>query len=156
MAALYEKPLKENEEGEAMYDYDEDSASGSGCCCFRLLGFRVFRPQRKRNDNESKYLLQQKGELRESWWKNRLNKVKQVIEVSAGPKWKTFVRKFSGFGINKNKKDRNKFQYDPQSYALNFDGGFDSEEDDLVLGFLPRSAAPIHNHEEQRRIGSGR
>ncbi|KAK7839575.1 hypothetical protein CFP56_017867 [Quercus suber] len=29
MAALYEKPLKENEEGEAMYDYDDDSASGS-------------------------------------------------------------------------------------------------------------------------------
>ena len=62
-----------------MYDYDEDSASGSGCCCFRLLGFR---PQRKRNDNESKYLLQQKGELRESWWKNKLNKVRQVTEVS--------------------------------------------------------------------------
>ncbi|XP_075651904.1 uncharacterized protein LOC142622337 [Castanea sativa] len=155
MAALYdEKPLKENEDGEAMYDdYDEDSASGSWCGCFRLLGFR---PQRKRNDNESKYLLQQKGELRESWWKNKLNKVKQVTEVLAGPKWKTFVRKFSGFGINKNKKDRNKFQYDPESYALNFDGGFDSEEDDLLLGFSSRFAAPIHNHGEQRRIGPGR
>ena len=145
MAALYEKPLKENEEGEAMFDYDDDSASRSGYGCFRLLGFK---PQRKRNDNKSKYLLQQKGELRESWWKNKLNKVKQVIEVSAGPKWKTFVRKFSGFGINKNKKDRNKFQYDPQSYALNFDGGFACEEDDLVLGFSSRFAAPIHNHEE--------
>ena len=54
MAALYDKPLKENEEGEAMYDYDDDSASGPGCGCFRLLGFR---PQRKRNDNESKYVL---------------------------------------------------------------------------------------------------
>ncbi|KAK7839576.1 hypothetical protein CFP56_017866 [Quercus suber] len=86
MTALYEKPLKENEEGEAMYDYDDDSASGS-----------------------------------------------------------------SGFGINKNKKDRKKFQYDPESYDLNFDGGFDCEEDDLVLGFSSRFAAPIHNHEERWR-----
>ena len=145
MAALYERPLKESEEGEAMFDYDDDSASRSGCGCFQLLGFK---PQRKRNDNKSKYLLQQKGELRESWWKNKLNKVRQVTEVSAMPKWKTFVRKFSGFGINNKKKDRNKFLYDPESYALNFDGGFACEEDDLVLGFWSRFAAPIHNHEE--------
>ena len=42
-----------------MYDYDDDSTSGLGCGCFWLLGFR---PQRKRNDNESKYLLQKKGD----------------------------------------------------------------------------------------------
>ncbi|XP_023886559.2 uncharacterized protein LOC111998700 [Quercus suber] len=124
MAALYERPLKETEEGEAMYDYDDASTSGSGCGCFWLLGFI---PQRKRNDNESNYLLQQKGELRESWWKNKLNK---------------------------SKKDRNKFQSDPESYALNFDGGFDCEEDDLVLGFSLRFAAPIHNHEERWRTGT--
>nr|POF24102.1 protein dj-1 like b [Quercus suber] len=135
-----------------MHNCDDDSTSGSRCGCFQLLGFK---PQRKRNDNESKYLLQQKGELRESWWKNKLNKVRQISIVSAGPKWKTFVRKFSGFGINKNKKDRNMFQYDPKSYALNFDGGFDCEEDDLVLGFSSRFVAPIHNHEEQPRTGSG-
>ena len=75
MAALYEKPLKENEEGEAMYDYDDDSASGSGCGCFWLLGFR---PQRKRNDNESKYVLQQRGELRESWWKNKFDRQEYI------------------------------------------------------------------------------
>ena len=98
--------------------------------------------------------MQQKGELRESWWKNKLNKVRQVTEVSTRPKWKTFVRKFNKFGINKNKKGRNKFQYDPESYALKFDGGFDCEEDDLVLCYLSRFAAPIHNHEEQRRTGT--
>ena len=64
------------------------------------------------------------------------------------------MRKFNRFGINKNKKDRNKFQYDPESYALKFDGGFDCEEDDLVLCYLSRFAAPIHNHEEQRRTGT--
>ncbi|KAK7838951.1 hypothetical protein CFP56_018909 [Quercus suber] len=132
MAALYEKPLKENEEGEAMYNYDDDSAFGSGCGYFRLLGFR---PQRKRNDNESKYLLQQKGDNLGNHGNRSINwaQVKDFCEK---------VR------INKNKKDRNKFQYDLESYALNFDDGFDFREDDLVLGFLSRFAAPIHNHEE--------
>ena len=82
-----------------------------------------------------------------------MNKVRQVTKVSAEPKWKTFASKFSEFVINKNKKDRNKFQYDLESYALNFDGGFDCEEDDLVLGFSMTFSAPIHNHEEQWRTG---
>jgi|UniRef100_A0A2N9FWW3 hypothetical protein len=149
MASLHGKPLKENEEGEDMNDdYNEEADSGCGCGCLRLLGFK----QRQSNDNESKYLLQQKGEHRETWWVEKLNKVKEVTEVLAGPKWKTFIRKISGFGINKKQKKR--FQYDSQSYALNFDTGFDREEDGLVLDFTSRYAAPFHD--EQRQAGSGR
>ena len=69
-----------------------------------------------------------------------------------GTKWKTFVRKFNRFGINKNKKDSNKFQYDPESYALNFDGGFDCEEDDQVLGFLSRFSTPIITTKNSREL----
>ena len=134
-----------------MYNYDEETSSASGCGCFRLFGFR----QRRSNDNESNYLLQQNGEHRETWWKNHLNKVKQVTEVLAGPKWKTFLRKFSRFGINKNRKEKNRYQYDPESYALNFDRGLDSEDDALVLDFTSKFAAPIHDH-EQPRTGSGK
>ena len=41
MAPLYEKLLKENEEGEAMYDYDDDFASGLGCGCFSTFGVQT-------------------------------------------------------------------------------------------------------------------
>ncbi|KAF3964216.1 hypothetical protein CMV_011464 [Castanea mollissima] len=118
-----------------------DSASGPGCSCFRLFDFR----QKQSNDNESKHTLLQKREH-----------TKQVTEVLAGLKWNTFMRKFSRFGINKNKKEKNRFQYDPRSYALNFDGGFDNDEDALVTSFTSRFAALIRDHEEQRRTESGK
>ncbi|KAK7832054.1 uncharacterized protein LOC136068684 [Quercus suber] len=118
-----------------------DSASGSGCSCFRLFDFR----QKQSNDNESKHLLQQKGEHN-----------KQVTGVLARLKWNTFMKKFSRFGFNKNKKEKNRFQYDPRSYALNFDDRFDNDEDALVISFTSRFAAPMRDHEEQRRTESGK
>ncbi|OVA03722.1 hypothetical protein BVC80_1431g38 [Macleaya cordata] len=62
----------------------------------------------------------------ERWWTkgwNTLKKVREWSEIIAGPKWKTFIRRF-----NKNKNGggggrSGKFQYDPFSYALNFDEG---------------------------------
>lgn len=131
-----ERPLKEREEGEYMEDYEEAVSDSGGCGCLRLLGFRWSQSK----DKESRYLLQQKGEYRQTWWMEQVIKVKQVTEVIAGPKWKTFIRKFRAYG-NK-RKQKNGFQYDPQSYALNFDSGFDREDDDLVLGFSSRFSAP--------------
>lgn len=151
MANLQEKPLKEHDEhkGEDIDDYDE-AVSPSGCCCHPLFSFKW----RKSNDNERGYLLQQKGEQqhRETWWVKRLNKVKEVTEVLAGPKWKNLIRKIGGYRNNKSKKERNKFQYDPQSYALNFDNSVDGEEDGLLRGFSSRFSAPFYH--EQQRAGS--
>ncbi|KAF5946458.1 hypothetical protein HYC85_016686 [Camellia sinensis] len=48
-------------------------------------------------------------------------KVREWSEIVAGPRWKTFIRRF-----NRNKSGGSKhanFQYDPLSYALNFDDG---------------------------------
>lgn len=71
----------------------------------------------------------------------KLKKAQEVSEVLAGPKWKTFIRKISGYVKNKKQKN-NQFQYDPESYALNFDGGVDREEDRLLPDFSTRFAAP--------------
>lgn len=56
-------------------------------------------------------------------------KVREWSEIVAGPKWKTFIRRF-----NKNRNaslyvKQGSFNYDPLSYALNFDDGNDGEED---------------------------
>jgi len=58
-------------------------------------------------------------------------KLREWSEIVAGPKWKTFIRRFNR---SKSGGRQSKYQYDPLSYALNFDEGpgknGNSEEDD--------------------------
>lgn len=67
-------------------------------------------------------------------------KVREWSELVAGPKWKTFIRRF-----NKNRSKTNKFNYDPMSYSLNFDDGpgvnDQSEDDSLFRDFSSRFAS---------------
>jgi hypothetical protein len=138
MAALKEDPLREHQEGDM--DDNEETFSAGGCGCLRLLGIGW----RQSSGKESKHLLQDKREHRETW----LNKIKQVTEVFGGPKWKTFIRKMGGY-----KKQRNGFQYDPRSYALNFDNGFDREEEEGLVSHDFTSRFPAPFHDEKRPTG---
>lgn len=45
-------------------------------------------------------------------------KIREWSELAAGPKWKTFIRRF---GKNRFRNNSTDFRYDPMSYALNFD-----------------------------------
>lgn len=79
---------------------------------------------------------------------NSLKKIREWSEIVAGPKWKTFIRRFnrssskSSLGSSKSSK----FQYDPLSYALNFDegpgqnGDSDQVDDYLFRNFSSRYA----------------
>ena len=86
------------------------------------------------------------GEGTEGEVEGVLNKVKALVEIFGGPQWKThFMRKlktYSGGAKNK-KKRRMQFQYDPKSYALNFDDGIEKEEDGVYLDFSARYACPL-------------
>ncbi|KAL2528822.1 NHL domain-containing protein [Forsythia ovata] len=80
-----------------------------------------------------------------SWWRKCIKafkKTREWSELVAGPKWKTFIRRFHKTGS----KPR-KFQYDPLSYALNFDEGQGQngqlEEDRIFRNFSSRYAAAI-------------
>lgn len=63
------------------------------------------------------------------WWARGVRALLQLrewSEIVAGPRWKTFIRRFNrnrsggggGGGVR-----AGKFQYDPLSYAMNFDEG---------------------------------
>lgn len=71
------------------------------------------------------------------WWEpgaRAIKKIREWSEIVAGPKWKTFIRRFNRSKGSGNSRP-GKFQYDPLSYALNFDEGpgqsnnFDEEDD---------------------------
>ncbi|KAL6325133.1 hypothetical protein AAG906_022978 [Vitis piasezkii] len=65
------------------------------------------------------------AEKKDGWWSRGLNALKQIrewTEIHAGPRWKTFIRQFGksrGGGGGRH----GKFNYDPLSYAMNFDEG---------------------------------
>lgn len=72
----------------------------------------------------------------EPWWRRGWKKVREWSEKVAGPKWKTFIRRFrrnwannryAGLGA---RAGGGQFHYDPQSYAMNFDEGHGDDLDD--------------------------
>ncbi|KAJ0030614.1 hypothetical protein Pint_14702 [Pistacia integerrima] len=118
-------PLNQQDQGDDVDDYHENNVSSQGCDCFLLFCFKW-----RQSNNSNRLLHQNGGEYGESWLIKKAKKVKEVSEVFAGPKWKTFIRKVGGY-VKRNKY-KNTFQYDPQSYALNFDSGVDMEDKGLV------------------------
>lgn len=113
------------------------------CFCFPCLGSR--RPtnagivwwERVRSSSSS--------QNDEKWWCRgikTLKKLREWSEIVAGPKWKTFIRRFNRnrtCGGGGGKRHGGNFQYDSLSYSLNFDNGsghngnFENEE----IGGLP-------------------
>ncbi|KAI3694835.1 hypothetical protein L1987_77816 [Smallanthus sonchifolius] len=125
--------MEHDQEGKDTY-YDDDAVPSGGC--FRL--FCCFDNHRHHHDGETAGFLYQNhsGDLinQDTWLMRRAKSVKEYSELVAGPKWKNFIRRFSR--KTKTRSNANTpFQYDPQSYALNFNDGGNREDDDL----LPRS-----------------
>ncbi|CAI0416553.1 unnamed protein product [Linum tenue] len=145
-------------------DLDESSAAASPsfCLCFPARCFG------RRSAGSHAYLLQVNQDRHSSedqeprggggggrrWVAEKLKKAREVSELVAGPKWKNFIRRFSGtvraaVGSVANKANgrikrpsKMQFQYDAQSYALNFDDGVDTADDCGYPGFSARYAVP--------------
>ncbi|KAJ6743893.1 STRESS INDUCED PROTEIN [Salix viminalis] len=126
---------------DTLYAEDYEEAVASSCCgCFQ--GF-CCRPRRGSSNNGMEgnaMLKQEEAVIKDGWLVEKVKKVKEISEVLAGPKWKNFIRSFSNY--NK-KRSRMQYQYDLQSYALNFDEGFDREVDAEYPDFSARYAAQV-------------
>ncbi|KAJ1436970.1 hypothetical protein SESBI_03805 [Sesbania bispinosa] len=138
MASFEGRPLVEAVEHREENSNDHQEVSGCSYGCFRVFGLRWWQ-----SHEDGKGLLEQRGD---SWMSNKLKKIKEVSEVIAGPKWKTFIRKISGYG---KKQQKNRFQYDEHSYALNFNSGAQSEDDDMPPSFSARFSAPFPSGRRQ-------
>ncbi|KAJ4973900.1 hypothetical protein NE237_007074 [Protea cynaroides] len=119
---------------------DRSDAGGKSLVWWERIQSHDNDEQSWRNDNEKQ------------WWRKGLKavlKLREWSEIVAGPRWKTFIRRF-------NKKNNRggggsvawktgKFQYDPLSYALNFDEGQGqnghSDEDVFFRDFSSRYAS---------------
>ncbi|XP_004508398.1 uncharacterized protein [Cicer arietinum] len=137
--AVYEgRPLVMEMEREEDFE-DSNNISGCGCGCFRVFTSKWWQ----RRHEEGKHLLEEKDEGNrgeDTWVMEKLKKMKETSEVIAGPKWKTFIRKISWYG---KKNQKNRFQYDAHSYALNFNSGAQSEDEEyLPPSFSSRFSAP--------------
>ncbi|KAK8465809.1 hypothetical protein PHAVU_009G180401 [Phaseolus vulgaris] len=80
------------------------------------------------------------------WWSpgaTAFMKVREWSELAAGPRWKNFIRRFNR-SRGGSRHAPGKYQYDPFSYALNFDDGhsgdFDDEGYDGLRNFSTRYA----------------
>lgn len=126
------------------------------CCCFPS----IFTPSSRRSSAVGLSWWERVGSSDDKWYSGgfrALKKLREWSEIVAGPRWKTFIRRFnrskSGSGIGGgggvgNCNRHGKFQYDPLSYALNFDegpgqnGNLDEDDDyHLFRNFSTRYAS---------------
>ncbi|KAG8367520.1 hypothetical protein BUALT_Bualt16G0080400 [Buddleja alternifolia] len=132
---------------ERVHEGYEDTAAESGC--FRRFCFGW-------DDGEShNYLLQERSGLhKETWPVDKFKKMKEFSELVAGPKWKNFIRRIGRF-CNPRKYKTTPFQYSPESYALNFAGDNQEQEEDdgLMHSFSSRFAPHAFISDQQRRPG---
>ncbi|KAL9243159.1 hypothetical protein vseg_017083 [Gypsophila vaccaria] len=127
---------------QVIHDGDNDVESftnnySSNCCSFfPCFGARPSptRPGLSSSSPSVWERLHRTATSENKWWAGPLSglkKAREWSEIMAGPKWKTFIRRFHNNNNNNNKSASTKttsfgpgkFQYDALSYSLNFDDG---------------------------------
>ncbi|KAK4804424.1 hypothetical protein SAY86_004241 [Trapa natans] len=143
----------DHKESNPIYELEEAATplyNDSPCFfCFHNC-FRSHRPRSSSPRGPSLWERVGSGELDDRWWVRglrALKKVREWSEIVAGPRWKTFIRRFSRTrgGAGGPPQRYGRFHYDPLGYSLNFDDGPNSAEleddEDKPDGFVRNFSA---------------
>ncbi|KAI3439572.1 uncharacterized protein J3R85_004680 [Psidium guajava] len=122
---------RRNKEADPMIEEGSSPPHHTSLCCNHCFGF--CRPGRPRQPSSSSFWERiGSSHFDRRWWApglRVLKKLREWSEIVAGPRWKTFIRRFSrsrsitAAGVAHDPNRHGKFNYDPMSYALNFDEG---------------------------------
>lgn len=108
------------------YD-DSSSSSPTGCSPCGWFKFSCFNWS-KPSEVHSRSLLQDETEHRgESWLVIKMRTLRNLVRRM----------------YRNSEKSKGQFQYDAESYALNFDDGARGEDDGLLCNFSSRFAVPV-------------
>ncbi|CAA2972152.1 uncharacterized protein LOC111387520 [Olea europaea var. sylvestris] len=146
--STYSPIIEREHEADDDNDVNKETPSAGGCAFFRSLCFGW----NGENEGDESHLLQGGEVEKETWLVKKLKKLKEFSEVVAGPKWKNFIRKIGK--LCNAKKSKTQFQYSPESYALNFNGEDDDDEEDyhLVHSFSARFAPQAFNDQQNTAV----
>ena len=137
---------------------------GSRCCCFPCWPSSTSSSSSALSHQRVGGAAATLGGEEEHWWQGAVDallKVREWSELAAGPRWKTFIRRF-GRGPGGPRPHHNfggrKLNYDALSYALNFDEGHGAtpEAGDHAGGyrdFSSRFAAPPASAKSSMDLG---
>ncbi|XP_042511713.1 uncharacterized protein LOC122086831 [Macadamia integrifolia] len=146
MGALHESDtvLEEGvKKGEEEY---EEGFGNAGRACFQFFLCLRWERERCKSKGERVSLLEGQGEnSKERLWimrkvKKELKEIKELLCVPNKRK-NIVIRKLSAYANRR--RPQFHFQYDPQSYALNFDQGHREDHDCARLDFSSRFVASL-------------
>lgn len=103
-------------------------------CCFIFPCFN----SRRQSSSAAGVAWWQRVQSHDRWWAPAVaafQRVREWSEIVAGPKWKTFIRRFNRNRSGNSHSHHGKFQYDPLSYSLNFEEDSNFDNDDEFTGF---------------------
>ncbi|KAI9174161.1 hypothetical protein LWI28_013008 [Acer negundo] len=123
----------------------EETSSNSLLRNMRCGCFPCFNPQRQSSSTVGlawweriRTVHQIQPPHSQRWWTPAVSaflRVREWSEIVAGPKWKTFIRRFNRNRSGNSNHNHGKYQYDPLSYSLNFDESGDLDQDRDFGGF---------------------
>jgi len=123
LASITPKPFKLSFDPFVMEVGQANPLLGESSCCSTTVKSSWWQRIHRNNHQEPR------------WWVRAFLKIREWSEIVAGPRWKTFIRRFNRDPRRgQDWDDSDKFRYDPVSYTLSFEDEDKDDDDEAGVG----------------------